>query len=241
MFSGVVQSLGKVLTSAEKDSSREISLRCHHDFYLQVAAGQWVCVDGGRFCVTQCQANDVLVLQAERYQENDIGLISVQPGAFVHLTCADQQSKDRYGHRLTGNIDFKAQINDVDMRDQQRVYQLSFPNMWHRYLVVGCRVALNGASVSVLEVDQEQNVFTVSLANTASQMSVFGQKFVGDWLNVEIERGSQKVIETLRSSLSDTLGDLYPAIDSLLALQGLDFDFLGARAKAKALDEIEHG
>lgn len=241
MFSGVVQSLGKVLTSTEKESSREISLRCHHDFYLLIVTGQWVCVDGVRFYVSECQGNDVLVLQAERQQDKESGLISLQPGAFVNLSCGDQQSKDRYGHRLTGNIDFQAQIQNVGTVNQQRVYQLSFPNLWQRYLVVGCRVALNGASVSVLEVDEEQSIFTVSLANDICRMSVFDQKFTGDWLNVEIERGSQKVIETLRSTLSDTLGDLYPAIDGLLALQGLDFDFLGARAKAKALDERDHG
>lgn len=237
MFSGVVQSLGKIVTCVRQTSHMEVTLRCHHDFYLPIQEGQWVCVDGVRFAVTERKGNDLLGLQAELAQCANTALAAAQSGSFVNLTCSINEPVDCDGHRLTGNIDFQAEICTIDVSGGQRTYQLSFPTEWQRYLVVGSRVALNGASVSIVSVDTNQSLFTVVLSDEICRMSIFEQKFAGDWLNIEIERGTQKVIETLRSTLSDTLGELYPTLDRLLALQGIDFEFLGARAKAKALDE----
>ncbi len=51
-------------------------------------------------------------------------------------------------------------------------------------------------------------------------MTVFGQKKVGDSLNIEIERQTQVVVDTVRNMLQETLGPLMPALETLLAQQG---------------------
>ena len=53
-------------------------------------------------------------------------------------------------------------------------------------------------------------------------MTVFAEKKTGASLNIEIERTTQVVVDTVRNMLAETLGPLMPALESLLAQQGKD-------------------
>jgi len=59
-------------------------------------------------------------------------------------------------------------------------------------------------------------------------MTTFGDKREGDALNIEIERGTQVVVDTVRDALDERLGPLLPALEALLAQQGRSVDELGA-------------
>jgi len=59
-------------------------------------------------------------------------------------------------------------------------------------------------------------------------MTTFGDKREGDALNIEIERGTQVVVDTVRDALEERLGPLLPALEALLAQQGRSVDELGA-------------
>jgi len=59
-------------------------------------------------------------------------------------------------------------------------------------------------------------------------MTTFGAKREGDALNIEIERGTQVVVDTVRDALDERLGPLLPALEALLAQQGRSVDDLGA-------------
>jgi riboflavin synthase len=47
------------------------------------------------------------------------------------------------------------------------------------------------------------------------------QKKAGAALNIEIERSTQVIVDTVRNILSETLGPLLPALESLLQQQGV--------------------
>jgi len=59
-------------------------------------------------------------------------------------------------------------------------------------------------------------------------MTTFGDKQVGDALNIEIERSTQVMVDTVRDALDERLGPLLPALQALLAQQGRSVDELGA-------------
>jgi len=47
---------------------------------------------------------------------------------------------------------------------------------------------------------------------------------VGASLNIEIERGTQVVVDTVRDALHEKLGPLLPALETLLAARGGSVD-----------------
>ena len=52
---------------------------------------------------------------------------------------------------------------------------------------------------------------------------------IGDPINVEIERQTQVVVDTIRDTLSENLGQLAPLFEKLLENHGVDVNALGVK------------
>ena len=53
---------------------------------------------------------------------------------------------------------------------------------------------------------------------------MFEAKKVGDRLNIEIERSTQVVVDTVREAVQESLGRLQPVLEALLKEKGLSLD-----------------
>ena len=83
--------------------------------------------------------------------------------------------------------------------------RLSLSSEWRRYIFSKGYIALNGASLTVSQVNKEEGWFEVWLIPETRRMTVFEEKVVGDNINVEIERGTQVVVDTVRDSLQENV------------------------------------
>ena len=82
------------------------------------------------------------------------------------------------------------------------------------------------------EADRAGRWFEVWLIPETLRMTTFGAKHEGDSLNLEIERATQVVVDTVRDALDERLGALLPALERLLAREGLSLDELAGPAVA---------
>ncbi len=64
-------------------------------------------------------------------------------------------------------------------------------------------------------------------------MTTFGDKGEGEALNIEIERGTQVMVDTVRDALEERLGSLLPVLESLLQERGLAVEDLAPRPLPK--------
>ena len=55
-------------------------------------------------------------------------------------------------------------------------------------------------------------------------MTVFEDKQVGDAVNIEIERGTQVVVDTVRETVQESLGKLQPLLEAILKEKGLSLE-----------------
>ena len=85
-------------------------------------------------------------------------------------------------------------------------------------------IAVNGASLTVAEVNRKEGWFEVWLIPETLRMTVFGSKQVGDLVNIEIERSTQVVVDTVRETVEASLGRLKPVLEALLKEKGLSLD-----------------
>ena len=74
------------------------------------------------------------------------------------------------------------------------------------------------------EVDRQAGWFEVWLIPETLRMTVFGSKGVGSLVNIEIERSTQVVVDTVRETVQASLGKLRPVLEALLAEKGLRLD-----------------
>ena len=78
----------------------------------------------------------------------------------------------------------------VKSSDTNRLMRFSIPEDFRKYVFAKGYIAINGASLTVSEVNRAEGWFEVWLIPETRRMTVFEDKQVGDAVNIEIERGT---------------------------------------------------
>ena len=123
-----------------------------------------------------------------------------------------------------------ATVAEVRRPENNCVLRIAVPAPWMRYVFAKGYIAVNGASLTVAEARRERDGsgwFEVWLIPETLRMTTFGDKQAGDALNIEIERATQVVVDTVRDALEERLGPLLPALEQLLVERGVDLSALG--------------
>jgi riboflavin synthase len=79
------------------------------------------------------------------------------------------------------------------------------PTAWTKYVFEKGYVALNGASLTITRVDRDSSRFTISLIPETLAKTTFGVAKEGDDVNVEIDRSTQAIVDTVERVLAQRL------------------------------------
>jgi riboflavin synthase len=220
MFTGIVQGISTISYISDAEGLRTFTLDLPPDFTDGLTVGASVSVDGVCLTVTQVQSSSSakfdVILQS--LSLTTLGTLAI--GDMVNTERAAKDGAEIGGHPLSGHIDFSAQIESVEASANNRVLRVQVPHPFMRYIFPKGYIAINGASLTVSATDRAAGWFEVWLIPETRRMTTFEQKVVGDWLNIEIERGAQVVVDTVRASVDETLGNLKPALEAFLAQRG---------------------
>jgi riboflavin synthase len=122
----------------------------------------------------------------------------------------------------------------VKSSDTNRLMRFSIPEAFRKYVFAKGYIAINGASLTVSEVNRAEGWFEVWLIPETRRMTVFEDKQVGDFVNIEIERSTQVVVDTVRETVQESLGKLQPLLEAILKEKGLTLeDFISPQGKLK--------
>ena len=224
MFTGIVQGVSTITSIKDAEGLRTLTLEFPSGFSEALCVGASVAVDGVCLTVTSVLSPTLaefdVVLQS--LSVTTLGRYCV--GAKVNTERAAKDGAEIGGHPLSGHIDFAAQIASIRTSQNNHVLRVQVPPDFRKYIFPKGYIAINGASLTVSEVDRSAGWFEVWLIPETRRMTVFEQKQVGDWLNIEIERGTQVVVDTVRASMHETLGALMPALEALLVQRGTSLD-----------------
>ncbi len=153
---------------------------------------------------------------------------AVPQGGRLNVERAARDGAEIGGHPLSGHVDCVGRLLEVRQPENNHVMRIEVPASHRRYVFAKGYIAINGASLTVAEADRQAGWFEVWLIPETLRMTTFGDKVVGAALNIEIERGTQVVVDTVRDALHEKLGPLLPALESLLAARGGSVDDLAS-------------
>jgi len=108
--------------------------------------------------------------------------------------------------------------------DNNLVWRVAVPEAFRRYIFAKGYIAIHGASLTVAEVNRQEGWFEIWMIPETRRATVFEHKKVGDRLNIEIERSTQVVVDTVREAVQESLGRLQPVLEALLKEKGLSLD-----------------
>lgn len=234
MFTGIVQGTAKIANIADREGLRTFTLAFPDGFCKDLAIGASVSTDGVCLTVTDIldanQATFDVMLQSLAITT----LGSYQEGDRANVERAAKDGAEIGGHPLSGHVDFTSEVVMVTSSDTNRLMRFSIPEAFRKYVFAKGYIAINGASLTVSEVNRAEGWFDVWLIPETRRMTVFEDKQVGDHVNIEIERSTQVVVDTVRETVQESLGKLQPLLEAILKEKGLTLeDFVNPQGKLK--------
>jgi riboflavin synthase len=187
MFTGIVTDIGEILSVEPRGDLKRLRVACAYDpdtIALGASiANSGVCLtvvaigrEGGR-CVFDVDA------AAETLAKTTVGRWA--EGTRVNLERALKIGDELGGHIVTGHVDGVARILSRDDFDGMARFWIEAPPELSRFIAQKGSVALDGASLTVNEVDGDR--FSILLIPHTLAVTTFGARRAGDALNVEVD------------------------------------------------------
>jgi riboflavin synthase len=223
MFTGIVQGVARVERLDDRRGLRTLRLAFPPGFDAGLQTGASVAVDGVCLTVRACHDGGA---EFDAMQQT-LGLTTLgalQVGSRVNVERAAKEGAEVGGHVLSGHVDFQARIAAVRRPENNHVLRVAVPAPWMRYVFAKGYIAVDGASLTVAEAERAPDgsgAFEVWLIPETLRLTTFGAKREGDALNIEIERQTQVIVDTVRAAVDERLGALMPALRAFALERGL--------------------
>ena len=229
MFTGIVQGIATVGSLTQRPGLTTFTLEFPPGFADGLALGASVAVDGVCLTVTGRDGDAQASFDVMQQSLALTTLAGLREGHRVNVERAARDGAEIGGHPLSGHVDFMATLAEVRRPENNHVLRLEVPAPWMRYVFAKGYIAVNGASLTVAECGKTTGGagwFEVWLIPETLRMTTFGEKAVGDRVNIEIERQAQVFVDTVREAIEERLGPMLPALEALLRQQGLSVEAL---------------
>lgn len=228
MFTGIVQGVAQVAALTDRPGLRSFELAFPAGFDQGLEIGASVACDGVCLTVTERPAPDRACFDVMQQSLGLTTLGALVVGSRLNVERAARDGAEIGGHPISGHVDCQARLLAIRRPENNVVLRIAVPGSHLRYVFAKGYIAINGASLTVAEADRRAGWFEVWLIPETLRMTTFADKREGDALNIEIERGTQVVVDTVRDALEERLGPLLPALEALLAERGQSLAELGA-------------
>ncbi|GAB4389247.1 MAG: riboflavin synthase [Thermodesulfovibrionales bacterium] len=196
MFTGLVEGTGEVKALRKSAGGAVLTLRAG-EAARGAAIGDSIAVDGACLTVTRVEGDALSFdLSAETLRSTTLGGLS--PGDRVNLETSLRADGKLGGHFVTGHVDGVGRIRARAARGGAFELEIEAPPAVLDYLVPKGSVALDGMSLTVVEVRRE--TFTVVIIPHTSQVTTIGGKGPGSRVNLEADIIGKYVARFLQRS-----------------------------------------
>ena len=201
MFTGIVEEIGKV-SLIQPNRLTVKAAKVLED----TEPGSSIAVNGICLTVTDFTANSFSVdIQPETLRRTNLGYLKA--GDEVNLERAVALGGRMGGHLVQGHIDDTGKVVSIKREQEAILMRIDVPHPLMRYLAVKGFIAMDGLSLTVVELGEES--FTVSLIDYTQRNTTMAKRKVGDIVNLEVDIIA-KYVESLTKASNN----------------GITFDFL---------------
>lgn len=183
MFTGIIEEIGVLMGIRHGPDSAQLVIEAEK-VLEDSRVGDSIAVNG--VCLTALHFDSrrfTADVMAETLSKTNLGRL--HSGDRVNLERALRLGDRLGGHLVSGHIDGVGTITRQERHDIATLISVRAPQEIMRYLIKKGSVAIDGASLTVVDLDTEH--FRVSLIPHTAHATVLGLKRVGDTVNLEAD------------------------------------------------------
>ena len=200
MFTGIVQGQFAVGSIEQQPGLHTLIFELPATLLQGLEIGASVAVDG--VCLTATAITGAAVSFDVMQQTLSVTTLGeLNRGDRVNLERSAKQGVEIGGHIISGHVDGCAEVVDIERPQNNCFIRYRVPSETMKYIFPKGFVGLNGCSLTVADVDRTTNTFRVCFIPETLRVTTHGDKVVGQRLNVEIDRQTQTVVDTVERFL----------------------------------------
>lgn len=201
MFSGIVQKKSRVIGVETQPGLTRLTLDLG-ELAHGLTRGASVSVSGTCLTATEIEGEAVSFdVMEETLEKTTLG--ELQADSLVNLERSLRVGDEIGGHRVSGHVTGTATITKIEQPPNNWIVTLEGEPDWMAYILPKGFIALDGCSLTVVDVGP--NWFTVHLIPETLKVTTFGDKRIGDNVNLELDPETQAIVESVQRYLKGTI------------------------------------
>ena len=193
MFSGIVQTVGKIESIKDKNHIKTIRIKTHGNYPKDIATGQSVSVDG--VCLSLVKKNnEYCEFEAVEETINRTTLGSYKQGSKVNLEKSLKFGDTVGGHFVSGHIHTRGRIVEVELVGESKNILVEIEEKWIKYLTEKGYISVNGASITIGKVSK--NTFYVHLIPETLKTTNLDELIYDNYVNLEFDQATIAIVDT---------------------------------------------
>ena len=193
MFSGIVQTVGKIESIKDKNHIKTIRIETHGDYLEDIAIGQSVSVDG--VCLSLVKKNnEYCEFEAVEETINRTTLGSYKQGTKVNLEKSLKFGDTVGGHFVSGHIHTRGRIVEVELVGESKNILVEIEEKWIKYLTEKGYISVNGASITIGKVSK--NTFYIHLIPETLKTTNLDDLIYDNYVNLEFDQATIAIVDT---------------------------------------------
>lgn len=197
MFSGIVQKKAPVVSLQTKPGLTSLQIDLG-DLATDLQQGASVAVSG--VCLTVTNLSGTVAsfdMMGETLAKTTLGTVKLNGLANIErsLRAGDEIG----GHRVSGHVTGMATITQIEQPLNNWIITFQCNPAWMPYILPKGFIALDGCSLTIVDIGPDY--FTVHLIPETLRITTFGEKRIGDKVNLEIDPMTQAIVDTVKRYL----------------------------------------
>jgi riboflavin synthase len=200
MYSGITQGLFPVSRVEKKPGLINYSVTLSSALLEGLKIGASVNVDG--VCQTVCGIKDQDVFfaaMAETLRLTSLSELSI--GRLVSIERSLHYGQEIGGHEIAGHVCGMATVAAVVPSPNNLSLTLNCPSEWMKCILPKGFIAVDGSSLTVGKTDP-RGFFDIHLIPETLRVTNFGNRKVGDRVNIELDKTTQVIVNTVERVLA---------------------------------------